>query len=486
MAIISESKKRAPRGYGSTQFRYAMTYVVITFVVLLILNIYCSNISQRLFYQSKETSMIEKCQLASDEIAKLEVLSPATVAEIVGQMESLKITRLIVTDCSASVLYDSAGQAVGTYVLLPEILQALEIGRQSPDGNDVFSWNYHSGVMNSRAATPIICYGTVAGCVYMTEHDTTQGALIEGLQNTLLRITLILEVILILFSLAFSNRFSRRLSRIMASMRIIQEGDYSHKVSMGGNDELTVLGNEFNDLTERLQTSEQKRSRFVSDASHELKTPLASIKLLTDSILQYDMDLDTVREFVGDIGDEAERLNRMTAKLLTLTKAEGSTNEESEIIYMAPTVQRVARMLKQNAINAGISFSLELENDSPVLILEDDLYQIVFNLMENGIKYNTTGGSLTVRLDRQEDNAVLEVRDTGMGIPEDAINHVFERFYRVDKARSRQTGGTGLGLAIVRTIVRRNRGEIVVHSSLGQGTAFTVTFPIFDTEVDKG
>ena len=105
--------------------------------------------------------------------------------------------------------------------------------------------------------------------------------------------------------------------------------------------------------------------------------------------------------------------------------------------------------------------------------------------MENGIKYNQPGGSLTVHLSRDEDNAVLTVSDTGMGIPEEAIGHVFERFYRVDKARSRATGGSGLGLAIVRSIVRRNRGEIRVSSVLGQGSTFTVVFPAFDTEVDQ-
>ena len=455
-----------------------MTYVVITFVVLLILNIYCSITCQQLFYQSKKDAMIEKCLLVSDEIATLDVLNNTSITAIVGQMESLTATRLVITDQSAKVLYDSTGNSVGSYALFPEILTAI-------DGNDVCSWNYHDGTTDSRAATPIVYYGTIVGCVYMTEYETAQGALIKSLQSTVLQITLLLEIVVILFSLAFSNTFSRRLNRIMTSMRIIQEGDYSHKVNMGGNDELTILGNEFNDLTERLQTSEQKRSRFVSDASHELKTPLASIKLLSDSILQYDMDLETVREFVGDIGDEAERLNRMTAKLLSLTKAEGLPQEESEIIFMAPTIHRVARMLGHNAIQANITFHMELEQDSPVLILEDDLYQIVFNLMENGIKYNISGGTLTVRLRREEDNAILEVRDTGMGIPEEAIGHIFERFYRVDKARSRATGGSGLGLAIVRTIVNRNRGEIEVSSTVGQGTTFTVTFPVFDTEVEE-
>lgn len=469
-----------------SQFLFAMSYVTITVVVLLILNIYCSGISQRVFYESKEASMIEKCQLASDEIAALEVLNPATVSGIVSQMESLKITRLIVTDQSAQVLYDSAQQlGSGSYALLPEILLALQAGSDSPYGYDIFSWDYHDGRMDSRAATPILTYGAVVGCVYMTEFDTAQGALIDSLQSTMMRITLVLALVVIVLSLTFANTFSRRLNKIMASMRIIQEGDYSHKVNLGGNDELTILGNEFNDLTERLQTSERKRSRFVSDASHELKTPLASIKLLADSILQYDMDLQTVREFVGDISNEAERLNRMTEKLLSLTRAERDTEEELEIIPMAPTVRRVARMLQQTAQKAGVQIHLQLLIDTPVLILEDDLYQIVFNLMENGIKYNVNGGHLTVRLRRESDNALLEVSDTGMGIPEEAQSHIFERFYRVDKARSRASGGSGLGLAIVRAIVQRNRGEIRLHSEVNRGTTFTVSFPAFDTEVDE-
>ena len=455
-----------------------MTYVVITFVVLLILNIYCSITCQKAFYESKKSSMTEKCLLAADEISALDVLNPTTVSAVVNQMENLTNTRLVITDQSGLILYDSAGASIGTVALFPEVIKAL-------DGNDVCSFRYRSAALDTRAATPIMYYGTVAGCVYMTDYDPAQGALIESLQRNILAITLLLEIIVTVFSIAFANLFSRRLSRIMTSMRIIQEGDYTHKVDLGGSDELTVLGKEFNDLTERLRTSEQKRSRFISDASHELKTPLASIKLLSDSILQYDMDLETVREFVGDIGDEAERLNRMTAKLLSLTKAEGTAQDECEIIYMAPTVHRVIRMLKPNATQNRVSLTLDLEQDSPVLILEDDLYQIIFNLIENGIKYNVSGGTLTVRLRREEDNAILEVSDTGMGIPEDAIEHVFERFYRVDKARSRATGGSGLGLAIVRTIVQRNRGEIDVRSTVGKGTTFSVTFPAFDAEVDS-
>ena len=422
--------------------------------------------------------MSEKCQLAADEISKLDVINSTAIAKTLMQMDSLKVTRTIVTNQSGKALYDSAGESLNTYILFPEVVRAM-------DGMDVVTWQYNDGIIQTHAASPIVYYNTIVGCVYMMENDSDQGALIQSLQTNILQITLILELIVLLFSVAFSKTFSKRLNKIMASMRIIQEGDYTHKLDMGGNDELTVLGNEFNDLTERLNTSEQKRRRFVSDASHELKTPLASIKLLTDSILQNDMDTETIREFVGDIGDEAERLNRMTAKLLSLTKVDGDPGVDAEIIYMGPTIQRVVRRLSAFADQACINLDLQLEQDVPILILEDDLYQIVYNLIENGIKYNVPGGTLTVSLFHNEENAMLEVNDTGMGIPEDALNHIFERFYRVDKARSRQSGGSGLGLAIVKTIVERNKGEISVVSVLGKGTSFTVTFPAFETEVDK-
>ncbi len=478
MVITSKNEKAIAGGYTNSQLRYALVYVVITTIALLILNIFCSSISQDLFYKSKETSMIEKCQLAADEISKLEVINNSTVSQAVAQMSSLKVTRLIVTDHAGLTIYDSSIQNPQHYALLPEIIQALS-------GNDVFYSFYHDGAMQSHAATPIVSYRTTLGCVYMMEYDTAQGSLIQSLQGTVLRITLMLEIMVIIFSLAYATTFSRRLRQIMHSMHIIQQGDYSHKVRLGGHDELTFLGDEFNDLTERLQTSEQKRHRFVSDASHELKTPLASIKLLTDSILQNDMDMETVREFVGDIGNEADRLNRTTSKLLTLTRLDGQQPQESEIINMAPTVERVVRMLTGIAQKSGITIDTDLSLDSPVLILEDDLYQIAFNLVENGIKYNIPGGKLTVRLLRQDENALLQVSDTGMGIPEDAIAHIFERFFRVDKSRSRASGGSGLGLAIVRTIVQRNRGDITVESTAGEGSVFTVSFPIFDTEAEE-
>lgn len=424
--------------------------------------------------------MIEKCLLTSSAIAELDVLNPSTVLNAVHEMGSLRVSRLIITDPSGIAVYDSLteGNCTGSYVLLPEIAKAAS-------GYNVFTWHYHDGTMQSRAATPIMLYGTLMGCVYMMEYSPAQGAMIQALQSNILTITFILELVVIIFSITFSNAFSHRFRKILSSMRIILGGNYSHKVNMGGHDELAYLGNEFDDLTEKLQASENQRRQFVSDASHELKTPLASIKLLSDSILQNEMDPDTIREFVVDIGNEAERLNRMSEKLLSLSKVESQSNPDCEIIFMAPTIQRATRMLSGIAQKSNVTIELDLQNDSSVLILEDDLHQIVFNLIENGIKYNTPGGKLTVSLAKESENVVIRFADTGVGIPKDALEHIFERFYRVDKARSRKSGGSGLGLAIVKSIVERNEGQIFVESTPGKGTVFTVIFPAFDIPEDE-
>ena len=424
--------------------------------------------------------MLERCRTASLALSELDVLNPEQISSVLAKNDAFLTSRIIVTDESGYLIFDSDStlSSPGQLILLPEVVQALR-------GNDVFTWNHRDGAMQSRSAAPIFSYSLLTGCVYLMDYDVSQGRLMESLQRNIYTVTIILEILVVIYSILTAVVFSGRIRKILASMRIIRSGEYSHKVKLSGRDELNLLADEFNGLTDRLMVSENKRRQFVSDASHELKTPLASIKLLTDSILQNDMDPATIREFVGDIGNEAERLNRMSHKLLSLSKIDSQTDGECEIILVAPSVQRASRMLSELARSNNITIVEDLQQDSPILMLEDDLYQIIFNLMENGIKYNTNGGKLTVTLAREEDNAILTVSDTGVGIPEDAMPHIFERFYRVDKARSRKSGGSGLGLAIVKSMVERNGGQISAQSQPGAGSTFTVTFPIFDTEEES-
>lgn len=473
MVITSESKNKIKQ-YRSTHFGYAMTYIIITLAVLLFLNIYTSKTNQALFYNSNEATMLERCNNASTAIAELQVINTEKITEALAPISSLRVDRTLVTDADGIIIYDSNTSDFATENKEQQLIT------RALTGKDVFSWSLHDGAMISEAATPIISYGIRIGAVYMMELDTQQGHLLYTLQVRTFWISLLLEVVLILFSIIFTRAFSSRVRRIMESMRIIREGDYSHKLIMGGNDELTALGDEFNELVAKLQTSENKRRQFVSDASHELKTPLASIKLLSDSILQNDMDMETIQEFVADIGSEADRLTRMSEKLLLLTQTETPPENDYEITYISPTVERVVRMISSLAQQKNVSINTDMRDDQPILILEDDLYQIIFNLAENGIKYNKPGGTLTIDLQRSMDNIILTISDTGVGIPQESIGHIFERFYRVDKARSRQSGGSGLGLAIVKSIVERNNGQILVTSQPDVGTKFKVFFPIFD------
>ena len=421
--------------------------------------------------------MIERCHFAASEIRALDIINRSTVAKAVQNMGSLRVERLIITDNEGIAIYDSweEGSTVGTSITIQEVVQALQ-------GNDVFTSSFDNGIMRSQVATPIMSYGALYGCVYMTEYDESQGALITSLQNNILTITICLEIAIILFSLLISRAFSAKIDNLIASMHIIREGDYSKPVKIKGKDELAILGEEFNELRSRLKAMEATRRQFVSNASHELKTPLASIKLLSDSILQNDMNPETVREFVEDIGNEADRLNRMSQKLLSLSKADAMLIEPSEVIRIEDTARRVVRMLTPLAEIRHICIDVDIADSCPILCNEDDLYQILFNLVENGIKYNKENGSLFIRLCRIRNTAVLKIKDEGTGIPEESLPHIFDRFYRVDKARSRSTGGSGLGLSIVRDLIQKHQGKITVESAVGFGTVFTLYFPVFASE----
>ena len=261
-------------------------------------------------------------------------------------------------------------------------------------------------------------------------------------------------------------------------MKKMRAGSYSHRAEVGGHDEIAELASEFNSLADRLQTTEDARRRFVSDASHELKTPLAGIRLLSDSILQTEnMDAGTVREFVGDIGHEAERLTRITENLLRLTRLDSEIAEKPVPTAITPVIERAVRMLRLVAEERKVALSYHIDREGVVLANEDDLHQIVYNLAENAIKYNRPEGYVRIELSGGETECVLTVTDNGIGIPEEDLPRIFDRFYRVDKMRSRAYGGTGLGLSIVSDTVRRCGGRIKAERREGGGSVFTVCLP---------
>ncbi|MBQ9967214.1 MAG: HAMP domain-containing histidine kinase [Oscillospiraceae bacterium] len=441
--------------------------------MLIFLNIYSSGTTRGLIYHAKEASLWDKAQMISSAFSGAERLSAQNAEQIISLLGDLNVSHVVVTDGEGELVYDSAPNAV-EQIRFSQIEEALE-------GRDVFYCRYDSGVLESHAAIPMMLYGLPLGCVYVSEVDMAQGAIIASLEMTILRISLAVEAILIVFSAVFAYTSSRKMQRILDTMQKVGEGAYGEKLRFHGTDEYALIAGGFNKLTERLQQSEQAQKQFVSDASHELKTPLASIKLLSDSILQNEMDAETMREFVTDIGNEADRLTRLTQDLLAISKAEMVTREH-EVVDLAQVISKVFKMLVSLADVRGIRLTCNMEKTSTVLTVEDDMYQIVYNLVENAIKYNHDEGLVHVDLRQGEEDVILTVEDTGIGIPEEALEHIFERFYRVDKARSRAQGGSGLGLSIVQELVGRNYGHIEVARREEGGTRFTVSFPRFDVD----
>ena len=460
--------------WRSLQTKYALTYLVVIAAVLALLNTYPVLVSQKMVFQSKQTSLQSQAAVVASALAGPDALSQEGVSRVMEVLGDTGLSRVLVADSSGMVVYDtaSASGAMGRYAMLGEVVSALK-------GNDVFRVDFTAGAFRSRAAVPVTYRGMTLGAVYVDEYDAEQGSFLLGVQQTLRTISLIIVFVAMTLSLFFSKALTGRITELLGAIRIVREGEYSHRVEVSGRDEMSQMAQEFNALTGRLQTTEEVRRRFVSDASHELKTPLASIRLLTDSILQNEaVDPDTVREFVGDIGEEAERLQRITEKLLTLTRLDAGTPVEAEAVPVEEVAQRVTHMLRPLARAVEVDLRVKLEEGLTVRATRDDLYQILFNLMENAVKYNLPGGEITLAGKGEEAWAVLTVEDTGVGIPEEDIDRIFDRFYRVDKARSRAAGGTGLGLSIVRDTARRHGGDVTAHRREGKGTCFTVRLPI--------
>ena len=461
-------------GKVSLQLKFGISYILVIFAVLVLLNTYPVRQSQDMVFKSKETSMKSSVKLIEASLSGLKQLDEENVSRALSSMRETGVSRVLVTDTAGRILYDTREEngAVGLYAFYTEVVQALE-------GNDAFYSYYDATAFLSRAASPVVYHNQIVGAVYAYEYDTEQADILKSFQSNLMKISFLIALAVIGLSVLLSRMLTAQITELLSAIRKVREGAYSHRAAVKNSDEIGQIAAEFNSLTDRLQTTEDARRRFVSDASHELKTPLAGIRLLTDSILQTgDMDPDTTREFVGDIGREAERLTRITENLLRLTRLDSGAVQEAAPVAVRPVLERVARMLTVLARDKGVTLTLEATEDAVALATEDDVHQILYNLMDNGIKYSGAVGFVHAAARTEDDWVVLTVEDNGIGIPADDLPHIFERFYRVDKMRSRAIGGTGLGLSIVKDTVENRGGRITAAARKGaSGTVFTVYLP---------
>lgn len=452
-----------------------LSYILLILAILLFLNSYPIIVSRDLVFSTKETIMSNQSTMIGTTIESLDTLNADSVTQIIGMLDTGSLDGLIVINADGERLYDETAE------IPPDDQDLILWGVDRVlAGNDVFYSVFSGKVFSSIALTPIMNGDNVTGAVYIYERDDSQGAIINGLRTNLMRISFAIFVFSILISIIFSKTFTDRLKKILEAIKSVRAGEYTYRIDSKGRDELAQLCGEFNNLTDRLQQTEAARRQFVADASHELKTPLASIRLLSDSILQNEsIDACTIREFVADIGNESERLARITEKLLNLTKHDNQIHAVWKPVDTGKILQDTLRVLAPLAKETGVTLHTQTESDCFVLASDDDIYQVMLNLSENAIKYNKPQGHVYISLYEENDTVIFKVEDTGIGIPENDLPKIFDRFYRVDKARSREAGGSGLGLSIVQTIVTEHGGTVSAENRTDGGMCFTVVWPVY-------
>ena len=460
------------RFFSSLKVKLALSYMLVIVLILVTMNTYFLAASRDMIFTSKLAGVRNQATIMETALRDIEPLNADNVSQVIERLDLGGLSRVTVINELGKKLYDTSDE--------PDELAALHLNNVLSK-YDVFYSKFTDGTFFISAFVPVIRGGVVTGAVFLTEIDTAQGQILIGLQTAIRNVSIITLALSILVVVLILWTITRRITSILRAIEIVREGEYNYHIKMTGNDELAALGRQFDDLTEKLRETELIRRRFVADASHELKTPLSSIKLLSDSILQNEaIDEATVREFVYDIGQEAERLARTTEKLMTLARLDDSdTVEDAVPVELRDIVSSTLRMLTPLAELGDISLTSSLDAGCTVLATEDSLHQVVFNLVENALKYNVRGGSVNVSLKRRTHEAVLRVEDTGIGVPDDDLPHIFDRFYRVDKARSRAFAGSGLGLSIVRDTVRNHLGTITAKPRTAGGMVFEARFPLF-------
>ncbi|SCZ78522.1 sensor histidine kinase [Pseudobutyrivibrio xylanivorans] len=302
--------------------------------------------------------------------------------------------------------------------------------------------------------------------------------------DTFISYSLIGSVILVSLSIIIAVftaiHFSRPMTKLSDSLDgIIRE--YTNELPDNKSFlELELISGKFNEVFKKLQAIDQSRQEFVSNVSHELKTPLTSMKVLADSLNgSDDVPIEMYREFMVDIGDEIDRETKIINDLLSLVRMDKSGAQLNvSAVNINELIEHILKRLKPIAEKAGIE--VVFESFRPVVAEVDEVKftLVVTNLVENAIKYNDEGGWVHISLNSDHQFFYIKVEDNGLGIPEDSVDYIFERFYRADKSHSREIGGTGLGLAITKSAIAMHNGEVKVRSKLGEGSTFDVRIPL--------
>lgn len=408
-------------------------------------------------------------------------------SEVVGaeldMLSNLYEGRVLIIGGNFKVVKDTYAISEGKIIISEEVIRSF--GGESLSNYD----REHGFIEMTTPITETVKVMTDEGEV---EQSFVRGVMLTSISSdsimttkeVLNRKALILEALMIMaiiaIAIVLSNLLTRPFGRVTQAISAIKAGYTDESISVPDYLETEHIMTAFNQLLGRMKVLDKSRQEFVSNVSHELKTPMASIKVLSDSLIsQPDAPVEMYREFMGDIAAEIDRENRIITDLLSLVKMDKTVADLNiSTVNMNELTELILKRLRPLARKKDIEIVFESIRPVTAEVDEVKMSLIISNLVENAIKYNKDHGSVKVTLDADHQMFSLEVSDTGIGMPEEALEHIYERFYRVDKSHSREIGGTGLGLAITRSAVLMHRGQITVTSLLDEGTTFLVKVPL--------
>lgn len=399
-----------------------------------------------------------------------------TSSEIINsQLELLSNVydgRIMVIDSSFHIVRDTYGVDEGKTIVSEEVIRSFggeEISKHDSD-NGYIEMTIPLTDTESKEILGVFLVSVSTDSILLNLEYLKDGALIIEISSFL--------VILVL-SVMLAMRLVKPLSEMSRQISEIQNG-YATELNETTYVETEEISDRFNQLFDRMKIIDESREEFVSNVSHELKTPLTSMKVLADSLNgQENVPLELYREFMSDIGNEIDRETKIINDLLSLVKMDRSAADLNiSSVNINELLELILKRLRPIAQKQNIELVLESFRPVSAEVDEVKLTLAISNLVENAIKYNRPDGWVHVSLNADHQYFYIKVEDGGIGIPEESLEHIYERFYRVDKSHSREIGGTGLGLAITRNAILMHRGAIKVFSTEGEGTIFNVRIPL--------
>ena len=424
----------------------------------------------------------------SDRISRnVYTAAPSQQPEITRELEftaSYYRGRVTVTDANLFVIYDSYSLEYDKYIISTEAISARR-GNSSVTSdirnkmNEIVSPIYSTETVNDSNGNQIQTR-KVTGVIILNYAIDDCIELYDGYITLAVLLGIIALIIMITIGNLGALRFVKPIKKAVQTLNSVSEGEAENRVELTGCSEIVQLSDSINGLLGKIEKLEDSRKEFVSNVSHELKTPITSIKVLSDSLLQQpDAPIELYKEFMKDINSEIDRESRIINDLLAMSKLDRKTGDmHIALVNINQLLELLLKRLTPIAVSSNVELVFESYREVEAEVDEVKLNLAISNIIENGIKYNKEKGSVTVSLNSDHKFFLIRIADTGIGIPQEELDNIFDRFYRVDKMRSSQTGGTGLGLAITKSIILMHHGTVRVESVEGEGTSFTIKVPL--------